>query len=56
MNDQVNGIVIRQSDVKDNDLIIQVYTAEFGSIALYGRGLKKMTSRNAYACQLFDLS
>lgn len=56
MNDRLLGIVIRELDVKDNDKIIQIYTKEHGRISLYGRGLKKSSSKNAHACQLFDLS
>lgn len=55
MNDTVMGIVTRSTDYKDNDVILNVLT-ENGFVALYARGIKKMTSRNAYACQLFDLS
>lgn len=56
MNEIETGIVLKETDVKDNDRIIQVYTEHYGIISLYGRGLKKITSRNSFACQLFDLS
>ncbi len=56
MNERVKGIVLSEIDIKENDKIIQVITAEYGKISFYGRGLKKINSKNAYACQLFDLS
>ena len=56
MNEVVDGIVLSQTDARENDVIINVYTSEYGQLAFYGRGLKKMTSKNAYACQLFDYS
>ncbi|MBQ2684840.1 MAG: DNA repair protein RecO [Erysipelotrichaceae bacterium] len=56
MNDRVTGIVIRETEVKESDAIITVYTADHGQLSLYARGLRKVTSRNAYACQLFDCS
>jgi len=51
----VKGIVIKTAEVKENDLIITISTPE-GLKSLYGRGLKKMTSKNAHACQLLDCS
>jgi DNA repair protein RecO (recombination protein O) len=56
MDEQINGIVIKQIDYKDNDAIITVYTAKYGRIGLYVRGFKKMTSKNVYATQVFDES
>ena len=51
----VKGIVIKSAEVKENDLIITISTPQ-GLMSLYGRGLKKMTSHNAHACQLLDCS
>ena len=56
MNEILTGYVIKTTDVKDNDVILNIYTREFGIMALYARGIKKSTSKNAYACQLFDYS
>ncbi len=56
MNEQVNGIVIKQIDYKDNDAIITVYTPTYDRIGLYVRGYKKITSKNVYATQLIDES
>ena len=56
MNERITGIVIRETEVKESDAIITVCTADYGQLSLYARGLKKVTSKNAYACQLFDYS
>ena len=56
MNETVTGYVIKTTEVKDNDVILNVYTKEYGNLSLYARGIKKSTSRNRYACQLFDYS
>lgn len=56
MNDRCEGIVIAQTPYKDNDMILTVYTQQFGKIALYGKGLNKPSSKNSYATQIFDLS
>jgi DNA repair protein RecO (recombination protein O) len=56
MNDKLTGLVIRQTDYQDNDAILLLYTREYGGVSFYARGLRKITSRNAYACQLFDYS
>ncbi len=56
MNDFIPGIVVAKNDVKENDEILKVCCKEQGIVSFYGKGLKKSTSKNAYACQLFDLS
>ena len=56
MNDTIAGIVIRETEVKENDTIITVYTDQYGKLSLYGKSLRKMSSKNAYACQMFDYS
>ena len=56
MSDILTGYVIKTNDVKDNDVILSVYTRDYGIVSLYARGIKKSTSKNAFACQLFDYS
>ena len=56
MNDKTVGIVIKENDAKENDVILTVYTKDFGKLSFYAKGLKKSTSKNAYACQMFDYS
>ena len=56
MNDLIKGIVINSIEYKENDAIITILTNEFGKVALYVKGYKKITSKNVYATQLFDYS
>jgi len=39
MNEILTGYVIKTTDVKDNDVILNVYTREYGIVALYARGI-----------------
>lgn len=56
MNESDNVIVLNQIDYKDNDAIISVLTQNYGKFSFYVKGYKKITSKNVYACQLFDNS
>ncbi len=56
MNDLIKGIVINSIEYKENDAIVTIITKEFGKVALYVKGYKKITSKNVYATQLFDHS
>lgn len=48
MNDKVKGFILSTSDYKDNDLIYQVLTKEYGIISLVGKGAKKINAKNRY--------
>ncbi len=56
MNDLIKGIVINSIEYKENDAIVTILTKDFGKVALYVKGYKKITSKNVYATQLFDHS
>lgn len=56
MNDESEGIVLKQTDYRDADAIVDVLTAKYGRITLMVRGLRKITSKNAMACLLFNKS
>lgn len=56
MNETVKGIVIDVKDYKENDALITVMTQSYGKLAFVVKGYKKITSKNAYATQLFDHS
>jgi len=56
MDSKIKGIVLKSIDAKENDVILTVYLENIGKVGLYARGIKKMSSKNAYACQLFDKS
>ena len=53
MNDETTFLVLRQTDYKENDLILGGLSPE-GQVSFVGKALKKTTSKNAYACQLFS--
>lgn len=41
------GVVLKTTPYKENDLLVHVYTQEFGKITLLAKGARKMTSKNA---------
>ncbi len=47
MNDRIDGIVVRQTDYRENSVIISVLTKNHGKISLTAAGARKMTSKNA---------
>ena len=56
MNDKTVVVILKHTDYRENDIILQTFSAEYGKLSFIARGLKKMTSKNAAACQLFMLS
>lgn len=46
MNEEVSGIILKQNDYREADVILTVITGEYGKISLVARGARKMTSRN----------
>ena len=52
----VEAIIIKTTAYKENDLILHVYTKEYGKIGILARGVKKLTSKNARACQPLMMS
>lgn len=47
VNDTVRGLILRQTDYKEADVILQVLTKEYGMIAFRAAGVRRMTSKNA---------
>ncbi len=47
MNDRIEGIILKQTDYKDNALIVTVLTKEKGKISFIASGVKKISSKNA---------
>ena len=45
----VEGVVLKQSAYKENDMILHVYTKDYGKISFVAKGVKKLTSKNARA-------
>ena len=48
-----DGVVIRETDYKDNDKIVTFLTAEYGKITVLAKGVKSIKSKNSSAVQLF---
>lgn len=53
MVETVKGIVLRETPIADYDKIMTVLTAEYGKIAVYARGAKRLKSPLFTATQLF---
>lgn len=51
-----DGVVIRETDYKDNDKIVTFLTAEYGKITVLAKGVKSIKSKNSSAVQLFSSS
>jgi len=56
MNIIVVGIVIKQVDYKDNDVIVTVIDKDSKLYSFYARGIRKPKSKNSFACSLFSES
>ena len=52
----VEGLILKTTPYKENDMILHVYTREYGKIGIIARGVRKMTSKNARATQQMMLS
>lgn len=49
MNEQVQGLILKQLDFKEYDVILTVLFREYGKLSLKAGGVRKMTSKNAGA-------
>ena len=56
MDYSTNGIVIRETLQGESDKLLTILTPERGKITAYAKGVKKISSKNAPACQLFVYS
>lgn len=52
----VEGIILKKTPYKENDAILHIYTKEYGKIGVLARGINKITSKNARACQSMMIS
>lgn len=52
----VEGIILKHTPYKDNDMILHVYTREYGKIGILARGVQKLTSKNKRACEEMMIS
>lgn len=53
MNNQCEGIILKTQEYKERDLIVTVYSKEYGLLTFHARGVRKMQSKNAYALSLY---
>lgn len=53
---EVEAIILKKTDYKENDQILYVYTKDYGKLSVLARGVKKLTSKNARATQEMMLS
>lgn len=47
MNERETGIVLKQSDYRERDVLLSVYTKTYGKISFVVPGARKITSKNA---------
>ena len=52
----IKGIILKKTVYKENDMILHIYTKEYGKIGIIARGIRKITSKNARACQEMMIS
>ncbi len=53
---KTNGIVLRETEYKDNDKLLTVLTKDLGKITVKARGAKSSRSRYKASCQLLSFS
>lgn len=56
MFDEISGIILDVKEYKENDALLQFQCEEGNIYTLIARGIQKMKSKNACACQLFTYS
>ncbi|MEF9968114.1 MAG: DNA repair protein RecO [Longicatena sp.] len=56
MNEMVLGLVLKQSEYRENDALLTVLTEEYGKLTFVARGVKKMTSKSSIACMPYVIS
>lgn len=47
---KIEAIVLKSTPYRENDMIIHVYSLEYGKIGILARGVRKMTSKSAPGC------
>lgn len=56
MDITTEGIVIRETLQGENDKLLTILTPQHGKVTAFAKGVKKISSKNAPACQLFVFS
>ncbi|WP_249030254.1 DNA repair protein RecO [Tannockella kyphosi] len=52
----VEGFVLKSTPYKERDVLLQVYTKEYGKITIHARGIQSPKSKNRAACLTLTLS
>ncbi len=50
------AIILKTTPYKENDCILHVYTKTYGKLGIIAKGVRKMTSKNAFATQSLMIS
>ncbi|MGM9941124.1 MAG: DNA repair protein RecO [Bulleidia sp.] len=56
MNDSLECLILRSADYGEADSILTVLTKEYGKIAFFAKGVRRVTSKNARHVQLYSKS
>lgn len=56
MNYKTKGIITKINEYSDNDLILNIYTYDFGLVNVFAKGAKNTKSKNLSATNLFVLA
>ena len=55
-DENIIGLVLKNKPYKENDLLVWIYTRDYGKLALIAKGVRKIKSKNAPSCQTLTLS
>ena len=53
---KTEGIVIKKTNVKEADLVLKVFTKEYGKIDIYINGIRKSKRREKLAVELMSVT
>ena len=56
MNDKLNVIVLDQQEYRENDALVYILSKDKGYRTFLAKGVRKLESKNSYACQPFSFS
>jgi DNA repair protein RecO (recombination protein O) len=56
MNDKLDVVVLHQQDYRENDALVFVISKDKGYRTFLAKGLRKLESKNSYACQPFSIA
>ena len=45
--EKTEGVVLKMTPSKESDAILSIYTHDYGRISVYGKGIRKINSKNA---------